>query len=76
MKERLTIALVAHDHRKADMVDWVTFNAEYLSKHHLVCTGTRDEDVMEALKRKENVQDFVMESLKARIRKIREEAGK
>lgn len=44
--------------------------------HHLVCTGTRDEDVMEALKRKENVQDFVMESLKARIRKIREEAGK
>lgn len=40
--------------------------------HHLVCAGTRDEDVMEALRRKEGVQDFVMESLKARIRKIRE----
>ncbi len=40
MKEHLTIALVAHDHRKADMVDWAKYNAEYLSKHHLVCTGT------------------------------------
>ena len=40
MKKQLTIALVAHDHRKADMVDWAKFNAEYLSRHHLVCTGT------------------------------------
>ena len=40
MKEKLTIALVAHDHRKADMVDWVKYNAAYLAKHHLVCTGT------------------------------------
>lgn len=40
MKEKLTIALVAHDQRKADMVDWVRFNARYLSRHHLVCTGT------------------------------------
>lgn len=40
MKKRLTIALVAHDHRKADMVDWARFNAAYLSRHHLVCTGT------------------------------------
>ncbi len=43
--------------------------------HHLVCAGTRDEDVMEALRRKEDVQDWVMESLKARIRKIRKEVG-
>ncbi len=40
MKDKLTIALVAHDNRKADMVDWAKFNAEYLSKHHIVCTGT------------------------------------
>lgn len=39
--------------------------------HHLVCTGTRDEDVMEALHRKDDVQNWVMESLKARIREIR-----
>lgn len=41
--------------------------------HHLVCTGTRDEDVMQALQRKDDVQNWVMESLKARIRKIKEE---
>lgn len=40
--------------------------------HHLVCSGTRDEDVMRALGRKEDVQNWVMASLKARIRKIRE----
>ena len=40
--------------------------------HHLVSTGTRDEDVMTALKRKDDVQNWVMESLKARIRRIRE----
>ncbi len=40
--------------------------------HHLVCAGTRDEDVMEALSRKDDVQNWVMQSLKARIKKIRE----
>ena len=39
--------------------------------HHLVSTGTRDEDVMAALRRKDDVQNWVMESLKARIRRIR-----
>lgn len=41
--------------------------------HHLVCTGTRDGDVMQALQRKDDVQNWVMESLKARIRRIRDE---
>lgn len=39
--------------------------------HHLVCSGTRDEDVMQALERKDDVQNWVMESLKARIRRIK-----
>lgn len=39
--------------------------------HHLVCAGTRDEDVMQALQRKDDVQNWVMESLKARIRRYR-----
>lgn len=39
--------------------------------HHLVCSGTRDEDVMEALQRKDDVQNWVMESLKARIRRYK-----
>ncbi len=40
--------------------------------HHLVCEGTRDEDVMTALERKDDVQEWVMESLKARIKAIKE----
>ena len=40
MNKQLTIALVAHDQRKADMVDWAVTNAGMLSKHKLVCTGT------------------------------------
>lgn len=38
--KKLTIALVAHDYRKADMVDWAVENADVLSTHKLVCTGT------------------------------------
>ncbi len=38
--KKLKIALVAHDRRKADMVEWALYNAEYLCKHSLVCTGT------------------------------------
>lgn len=44
--------------------------------HHLVCSGTRDEEVMAALEKKEGAQEWVMQSLKARIRAVREEAGK
>ena len=43
--------------------------------HHLVCTGTRDEDVMRALEKKDDVQNWVMESLKARIRVVKEGKG-
>jgi len=35
-----TIALVAHDNRKRDMMEWVAFNSEILHHYHLVCTGT------------------------------------
>lgn len=39
--------------------------------HHLITKGTRDEDVMQALERKDDVQNYVMESLKARIERIK-----
>ena len=48
MNKTLTIALVAHDNRKADMVEWVKHNAELLSHHHLVCTGTTGRLIKEA----------------------------
>lgn len=40
--------------------------------HHLICSETRDEDVMQALERKDDAQNWVMQSLKARIKAIRE----
>ena len=39
--------------------------------HQLICTGTRDEDLVEALGDKDASQEKVLESLKARIKKWR-----
>jgi methylglyoxal synthase len=40
MGKRKRIALVAHDHKKADLLDWVEFNKYLLSLHELYATGT------------------------------------
>lgn len=40
MKKQKRIALIAHDHRKSDLIDWCEFNAGSLSKHKLFGTGT------------------------------------
>ena len=34
------IALVAHDNRKKDMLEWASFNVDTLMRHRLVATGT------------------------------------
>ena len=39
--------------------------------HHLVTQDTRDEDVMRALENKGNIQEELLQSLKARIEKYR-----
>ncbi len=52
MNRKLTIALVAHDRRKADMVEWAVFNATMLSKHNLICTGTTGGLIEQAFKEK------------------------
>ncbi|NOU18644.1 MAG: methylglyoxal synthase [Bacteroidales bacterium] len=44
-----TIALVAHDNRKPDMIEWVEWNWEKLMRHKLICTGTTGRLVEEAL---------------------------
>jgi methylglyoxal synthase len=36
----MNIALVAHDGRKKELIEWVTYNVEKLSKHTLYATGT------------------------------------
>ena len=40
MGSKNNIALIAHDHRKMDLLDWVEFNSEILKKHNLFGTGT------------------------------------
>lgn len=52
MEKQLKIALVAHDKRKADMVEWAVFNAEMLSKHKLICTGTTGSLIQKAFEEK------------------------
>lgn len=51
MKQTKNIALVAHDKRKKDMVEWVEWNWQKLLRHKLVCTGTTGRLVEEALTR-------------------------
>lgn len=40
MRPKKNIALIAHDHRKMDLLDWAEFNKEKLSGHNLFGTGT------------------------------------
>ena len=52
MKKKLTIALVAHDNRKVDMIDWAVFNADFLVAHNLVCTGTTGTLIRDAFEQR------------------------
>lgn len=40
MQKQKRIALIAHDHRKSDLIDWCEYNSGSLSKHKLFGTGT------------------------------------
>ncbi|MDA3861573.1 MAG: methylglyoxal synthase [Melioribacteraceae bacterium] len=47
-----TIALVAHDNRKKDLAEWVSFNAGSLLETKMVCTGTTGKMIEKILKEK------------------------
>lgn len=40
MTDEKTIAIVAHDNKKQDLLAWAKFNREALAGHHLIATGT------------------------------------
>ncbi|HSV55574.1 MAG TPA: methylglyoxal synthase [Magnetospirillaceae bacterium] len=52
MEKSKRIALVAHDNRKKNLVEWVEYNWNTLLRHHLVCTGTTGRLVDETMRRK------------------------
>ncbi len=49
MNKVKNIALVAHDNRKKDLIEWVEYNYKTLLGHHLICTGTTGRLVEETL---------------------------
>jgi methylglyoxal synthase len=53
MEKIKMIALVAHDSRKKDLIEWIEFNWGTLSDCEFVCTGTTGRLVEEALKKKD-----------------------
>ena len=53
-----TIALVAHDNRKKDLIEWFEYNYRSLVKHKLVSTGTTGRLVEEVIQRKLTEEHF------------------
>lgn len=48
---RKRIALVAHDHKKEDLIDWAYFNKTALARHEIFATGTTGKLLEEKLDR-------------------------
>ena len=67
MKGSKRIALVAHDNRKRDLIEWVEWNWKGLLDHTLICTGTTGALVEGALAGKVG-KDF---DKKIEMRKLR-----
>ena len=49
MERRKRIALVAHDNKKAELIEWAIFNKITLSRHRLYATGTTGAMLEEVL---------------------------
>lgn len=56
--KRKTIALVAHDNRKKELIEWVGWNKEALLKHSIICTGTTGRLIETTLTEKLSTDDL------------------
>ncbi len=52
MKKKKNIAIVAHDNRKKDIIQWAEYNWKELIQHDLICTGTTGKLIEETLPEK------------------------
>jgi len=57
MKRIKNLALVAHDNRKKDLVEWVEWNYKEIEKHNLICTGTTGKVIRSALAKKSKIPE-------------------
>ncbi len=46
---RKRIALVAHDNKKVELIEWARYNKTTLTKHQLIATGTTGQLIEDAL---------------------------
>ena len=58
MNKNKTIALVAHDNRKKDLMEWVKHNIQLLKGYKLYSTGTTGRLIEEAMKEVLSDEDF------------------
>lgn len=49
MGKQKKIAMVAHDHKKHDLIEWARFNKKLLKRHELYATGTTGKVLEEEL---------------------------
>jgi len=49
LTSRKRIAMVAHDHKKSDLLEWAIYNKTLLAKHRLYATGTTGALLEDAL---------------------------
>jgi len=58
MEKIKNIALVAHDNRKKDLIEWIEWNYTSIIEHKLICTGTTGKMVEQTLKKKLEKEDM------------------
>jgi methylglyoxal synthase len=69
MKAHKNIALVAHDNRKKDLIEWIEWNISILLEHKLTCTGTTgnlvEKAIRDMLEKRDVAHDFTIRKLRS-----------